>query len=217
MSLAATMSWGFAPARSGPPPMSPRRRCRAASDRCSAPPSHCGPPNPACRRSTAAAAAQFLRQPARHLVAVDLRSPVRRIARLGIHRQRPADRRVVQGRAAVSVCGELPREQVRGLPRHHQFSRPGEPRRDQRQWLDDLAADPLLLRHRRQQPAGAGPRAANLDDGVPPTAAPATRRRTPIPTASPATSTGSAPTTPVATCWRACSMASASQCCSAWC
>ena len=69
-----------------------------------------------------------------------------------------------KGELLFPVGDRLPREQVRRLPRRHRLPRPVHRRRDRRQWLDDLAADPLLLRHRRRRPAGAGAVAALLAD-----------------------------------------------------
>ena len=106
----------------------------------------------------------FRRQPPRLLVAVAVPRPVRRVAGVRIHRLGPADPCLLQGRMAVALRRRLSREQVRRLPRHDQLSRPGQPRRDRGQWLDAVAADPLFLRHGRQQSAGARPCPADLDD-----------------------------------------------------
>ena len=50
-----------------------------------------------------------------------------------------------KGEILFPVAGRLSGRKVRRLLCRHRLSRPGHPGRDQRQWLDDLAADPLLL------------------------------------------------------------------------
>ena len=96
--------------------------------------------------------AEFQGQPPRLLVAVDL---PRRCSSLSLFaefdRQRPADPRLLQGRDPVPGRWSTIRKRSSAASRRHRLSRPGHPGRDRGQWLDDLAAGPLLLPHRQQR------------------------------------------------------------------
>ncbi len=76
--------------------------------------------------------AEFQGEQARLLVAVDLPRPVRPDAVRRIHRQRPADHRLLQGRDPVPCPGRLSGRKVRRLPGGHRLSRPDHPGRDRR-------------------------------------------------------------------------------------
>ena len=111
-----------------------------------------------------AAARQFPAQPPRLLVVPDLRGPVRHQPVRRVHRQRPADRRLVQGRDPVSGAGRLSGGEVRRLPAPRpNYRSPEIAQGDRRERLGDLAADPLLLRHDQRRPADPLALAADLD------------------------------------------------------
>ena len=67
-----------------------------------------------------------------------------------VRRQRPAADDQLQGRNSVSRSRRLSGRKVRRLPCRHRLPHARHRQRDQRQRLDALAADPLLLRHDQQ-------------------------------------------------------------------
>ena len=162
-------------------------------------------------RTEPAALGTLQAEPARLLVLLDLHGALPCLRLRALPGERPPDAGVLQGRAAVSDLHGLSGIQVRRLPGAHGFPRPGEPGRDRRQWLDDLAADPLLLQHRQQRTAAARTFAAGLQPDAGRSLRQVSRSGWRIRTAPSATSTGWAPTTRAATWWPGWSMASASR------
>ena len=95
-----------------------------------------------------AALAEFQGQPARLLVAVDFPRPVRPEPVRRIHRQRPAAPRLLQGRDPVSGPRRLiPKTKFGGDFDAVTDYRDPFIAEEIEARLDDLAADPLLLRH----------------------------------------------------------------------
>ena len=133
----------------------------------------------------------------------------------GIPRQRQADPRLLQGRAALPGARRLSGGEVRRLPRGHGLSRALRAGRDRGERLDAVAADPLLVQHDQQRDPRAGPGAPDLDARQGDALQNATPQAPTTRTARSGTGTGSAPTTRRATCWRGSSTASGSPCSSA--
>ena len=150
-----------------------------------------------------AAACELQGQPARLLVVLDLPGPVRPEPVRGAHRQRPADPRLLQGRAALSRSSSITRRRSSAASwRRPITATPSSPRRSQENGWLHLAADPLLLQHAQPRPSRARARAADLDAHR--RAVPARSRSAPAARAAATSSgTGSAPTTRAATWSRA--------------
>ena len=108
-----------------------------------------------------------------------------------------------KGEILFPVLVDYPEEKFGGFLAHDRLSRPGHPGRDQRQWLDDLAADPLLLPHRQQRHPEARAGQAVVDATTKEERCAAIRTGVDDPNCTSATGTGSAPTTRPATWWRA--------------
>ena len=148
-------------------------------------------------------------QPARFLVILAIPRAVR---------GQPASRRSspMTGRFSCQYKGELlfppfcriSGVEIRRIPRPNRLSRSGQPGRNQRQWLDDLAADPLFLQYGQQRPADAGAVETCLPTYARGGLRQISARRRMIPIALSAISTGSEPTTRAAMSWRGSSMAS---------
>ncbi len=120
-----------------------------------------------------AALAQLQGQPPRLLELVDLPRAVRLQPVCRVRRQRQADRRLLQGRAAVPGARRLSGVEVRRLPGGHRLQGPGNPRGDGEERLGHLAADQLLLPFHQQglsahqeceRPVPGVPRAAAVVD-----------------------------------------------------
>ena len=110
-----------------------------------------------------AAARQFSPQQARRMVVLDLSRAVHCFLVRGIHRQRPAADRLVQGRAPVPRLPRLSGGQIWRVPGARGFSRSLYRRRDQGAWMDDLAADPLRQLDHHPQPADPAADPADMD------------------------------------------------------
>ena len=110
-----------------------------------------------------AAARQFSPQQARRMVVLDLSRAVHCFLVRGIHRQRPAADRLVQGRAPVPRLSRLSGGQIWRVPGARGFSRSLYRRRDQGAWMDDLAADPLRQFDHHPQPADPAADASDMD------------------------------------------------------
>jgi hypothetical protein len=108
-------------------------------------------------RHQPAALAAVQVQRARLSLDLDLPVPVHLQPVRRVHRQRPADHGLLQGRTAVPHLRRLPRDQVRRLPGPDGFPRSLHPGGDRRQRLGAVAADPL--RSPRGQLRAAEPRA----------------------------------------------------------
>ena len=125
------------------------------------------------------AAANFRAEPARLLVAVDLPGPVRRHA--SSPSSSPTTGRCSSATTAASTsrcCARYPETTFGGdSPTAADYRDPAVRRADRGEGLDGLAADPVQLRHDHYDLPGPAP-------------------------APPSASTGSAPTTRAATCWR---------------
>ena len=109
--------------------------------------------------------AHLPRASARLLVAVDLPRPVRALPVRRVHRQRPAAagplRRPLLRPGAAATTARTRSAPTCCRPRPTTPT-PTLQTRDQRAWLDALAADPVQLRHHRQGPAQPGAVAALL-------------------------------------------------------
>jgi hypothetical protein len=90
------------------------------------------------------AAGKLQGQPARLLVALDLHGAVR--ARCSRNSSPTTGRSWSYKGELCSRCFVDYPERSSAASRGHRLSRSGHPGRDRRQWLDDLAADPLFLR-----------------------------------------------------------------------
>ena len=138
-----------------------------------------------------------------------------RVALRRVHRQRPADHRLLQGRDPVPGPRRLSGGEIRRLPRGDRLPLALRAGRDRGERLDrsgrrsatPTAPSTARSRSRRRRiRRGCSTRRR---------AAAATPRASTTRTARSGTGTGSAPTTRRATCWRGSSTASASRCCSA--
>ena len=110
-----------------------------------------------------AAARQFSPQQARRMVVLDLSRAVHCFLVRGIHRQRSAADRLVQGRAPVPRLSRLSGGQIWRVPGARGFSRSLYRRRDQGAWMDDLAADPLRQLDHNPQPADPAADPSDMD------------------------------------------------------
>ena len=151
-----------------------------------------------------AALAEFQGQPARLLVAVDFSRAVRRLAVRRIHRQRQAALHPLRRQVLFSGLRHLSGDRFRRRFRdRRRLSRSLSAEADRREGRHhDLAADPLFLRHAQSRSADAGAVEADLDADRGAMQAGASSARASR-AAAISNTTGSAPTTRAATCWRA--------------
>ena len=134
---------------------SENRQRRQCHDQSAAPCAACSSGRPAtsagaCRRSTAAGLERFKAHKLGYRSFLIFSGPVSDHAVCRIHRQRPAADRELQGRDSVPGAGRLSGRKVRRVPGRHGLQDARHPKRDQRQRLDGMAADPLFLRHHQQ-------------------------------------------------------------------
>ena len=128
----------------------------------------------------------------------------RPVALRRVHRQRSADRDLLQGRDPLAGLPRLSRKRssAGSWPRPTTATRSSRTR-SCAQWLDAVAADPLLVPHASTTRSGAGAGAAVVDGDQGGALRRAIRTASTTGTAPSATGTGSAPTTRAATWWRA--------------
>ena len=146
----------------------------------------------------------FKAQPARLLVVLDLPGAVRRLAVRRVHRQRQAVPDRLRTASPISRCSSTYPETTFGgdFETAADYRDPYPAEADRREGRhDDLAADPLLLRHPQSRSADAGAVAADLDADRGAVQA-GGREEAAARAAATSNTTGSAPTTRAATWWR---------------
>ena len=145
-----------------------------------------------------AAVCELQGQPARLLVVLDLHGPVRAQPVRGADRQRQADPRLLQGRAALPGLCRLSGREIRRLPGADRLPRPGHFQGDPGERLAHLGTDPLLVQHAQPRPSRARARTADLDAHRRSSAS-RSRSAQAARAATTSNGTGSAPTTRAAT------------------